>query len=175
MWVVALEPGDERYTETAGEKGIFAVSFLAASPARIAEDVDVGRPEGETVIAASVVVGHGVIVFAARFSGDNVGDTMKEVGIPGGREADGLRENSGGASTGDPVKAFVPPVVGGDLEARDRRGHVLHLGDFFLGGEAREEISDTLFDGERGIEVGRIGGLGERDRGQKEERDKKNF
>ena len=33
----------------AGEERIFAVGFLAAAPARIAKDVDVGRPEIEAL------------------------------------------------------------------------------------------------------------------------------
>jgi len=134
--VVALEAGDEGYTEAAGEEGIFTVGFLAASPARIAKDVDVGRPEGEAVVAAGIVVGDGVVKFGAGFGGNGVGYAVEEVGVPSSSEADGLRENGGGAGTGDAVEAFVPPVVGGDVEAGDGGGDVLHLGDFFVEGEA---------------------------------------
>ena len=76
-------------------------------------------------------------------------------------EADGLREDGGGAGKGDAVKTFVPPVVGGDVEARDGRCNVLHLEDFFVGGEAGDEVVDALVNGEGRIEVGRRGGLGE--------------
>ena len=36
--------------DAAGEKRIFAVGFLSASPARVAIDVDIGRPEGEAIV-----------------------------------------------------------------------------------------------------------------------------
>ena len=45
--IVALQAGDERDAHAPGEERIFAIGFLAASPARIAKDVDVGRPEIE--------------------------------------------------------------------------------------------------------------------------------
>ena len=48
--IVALDAFDEGCAEAGGEEGIFAVGFLAAAPARIAEDVDVGRPDGEAVV-----------------------------------------------------------------------------------------------------------------------------
>ena len=45
--IVALHAADESDSHAAGEEGIFAVGFLAAAPAGIAKDVDIGRPEGE--------------------------------------------------------------------------------------------------------------------------------
>ena len=70
-----------------------------------------------------------------------------------------MRENCGDAGARDAVQALVPPVVGGNVEARNGRGRVLHLGDFFIESETRDEIVDALIDGERGIEV-RSGDLG---------------
>ena len=176
--IVALKACDEGYAETAGEKGIFAVSFLTATPAGITEDIDVGRPESETVVTARVVVGDGVIVFAAGFGGDDVGDGVDQFGVPGGGEADGLGKDGGGTGARDTVKAFIPPVVGGDLEARDGGSNVLHLGDFFVEGEARDEVVDAGVERERGVEVGRSGGgrlcLSEREGWEKEKRDEKN-
>ena len=67
-------------------------------------------------------------------------------------------KDGGVAGTSDAVESFIPPIVGGDLEARDGGGDVLHLGDFFFDGEAGDKIGDALVDGERGIEVGRSGG-----------------
>ena len=159
--IVALKTGDEGDAETSGEEGILAVSFLAASPAGIAKDVDIGRPEGEAEEATSVVVELGIVIFGAGFGGNGVGNTMEEVGVPCSGEADGLREDGGGAGKGDAVKTFVPPVVGGDLQARDGGSNVLHLGDFFVGGEAGDEVVDALVGREGRIEVGRRGGLGE--------------
>ena len=73
---------------------------------------------------------------------------MKEVAVPGGGEADGLWEDRGNSGASDSMEALVPPVVGGDIEARDGGGDVLHLGDFFFEGEAGDEVVDALVDGE---------------------------
>ena len=155
--VVALDALDEGGAEAGGEEGIFAVGFLAAAPAGIAKDVDVGRPDGEAVVAVVIVVGDGVVVLGASFSGDDFADGVDERRVPGGGVADGLREHGGVAGARDAVEAFVPPVVGGDVEARDGRGAVDELGDFFFEGQAADEVVDALVDGERGIAEGERG------------------
>ncbi len=77
MRVIALKTGHEGNTETAGEEGIFAVSFLATAPARISEDVDIRRPEGEAEVAAGVVMKKGVVVFGPCLGGYRVGDAVQ--------------------------------------------------------------------------------------------------
>src|SRR6266699_3334388 len=92
LGIVALQPGDESYANATCEKRIFSVSFLSASPARIAKDVDVGRPEGQAEIAAGISVLHRVVVLGAGFGGNDIGDAMNKVGVPGGSQGNGLRE-----------------------------------------------------------------------------------
>jgi hypothetical protein len=48
--IVALQAFDERDSHGACEEGILAVGLLSPSPAGIAEDVDVWRPEGQPEI-----------------------------------------------------------------------------------------------------------------------------
>src|SRR4051812_13686571 len=68
LGVVALKSGHEGKAETRGEIRIFAVSFLAASPARIAEDIDVGRPDGKSAIPVGGAVGMDALdVLGAKF------------------------------------------------------------------------------------------------------------
>ena len=78
---------------------------------------------------------------------------MHERGIPGGGQSDGLREDGGLPGARDAVERFVPPVVGGDVEAGDGRRGVLHLEDLLLQGHAADEIGGAAFGGEVGIEV----------------------
>jgi len=153
--ILTLEASDEGDAEARGQKRIFTVGFLAASPARIAKDIDVGRPIGEAVVAAGVVVLLRVVEFGASLGGDDVGDAMEEARVPSGGEADGLGENGGDAGARDTVETFVPPVVGGDLQARNGGGDVLHLGDFFVEGHAGDEVVDAGVERERGVEIGR--------------------
>ena len=152
--VVALEAFDEGDAEAGGEEGVFAVGLLAAAPAWIAEDVDVGRPDGEAVVDGVDVVADGLVVLGAGFGGDDGGDLVDEGRVPGGGHADGLREHGGVAGAGDAVEAFVPPVVGGDVEARDGGSGVDELRDLFVEGHAGDEVVDALLGGERGVEVG---------------------
>jgi hypothetical protein len=43
--IISLHSGDKGHSHARAEKRIFAVGLLAASPTRIAKDVDVGGPE----------------------------------------------------------------------------------------------------------------------------------
>ena len=79
------------------------------------------------------------------------------------------------------MEAFVPPVVGGDIEAWNGRGAIDELGDFFFEGEAGDEVVDAGVDGERGIEKGKWGcgvgwrsGLSEGENRKDEKREGKN-
>ena len=58
--VRALQATHECGADLAGEEGVFTVGLLASAPAGIAIDVDVGRPEGETVETLSEISFDGV-------------------------------------------------------------------------------------------------------------------
>ena len=77
-------------------------------------------------------------------------------GIEGGAEADRLRE-FGGSIHGDAVQRLAPPVVGGDVEARNgarlidqlrgflfERHPVYQIGGALLGGQSRIQICGLL-------------------------------
>ena len=149
--IVALHAGDKRHAHAAGEKRIFAIGLLAASPARVAKDVDVGGPEGESEEHLMVVFAHGLVVLGARFGGDGLAHAMHETGVPGGGHADNLREVRGVARKSDAVQTFVPPIVFGNAEARDSRGVIAHLRDLLLESHAADEVVDSLIDRESGI------------------------
>ena len=67
--IVALHAGDEGDRHSAGEERIFTW-VLSPSPARIAENVDVGSPEGEAEESFMLIATNGLVVLGARFSGD---------------------------------------------------------------------------------------------------------
>ncbi len=117
--IVALEALDKGDAEAAGEEGILAVGLLAAAPARIAEDVDVRRPEGEPLVNAALALADEFVVLGASLVADHRGDAANKRFIPGGPEPDGLGKDRGDAGPGDPVQGLVPPVAGGDAEAGD--------------------------------------------------------
>ncbi len=156
--VGALHAGDEGDGHAAGEERVFAVGLLAAAPTGIAKDVDVRRPEGEAEELLVLVVADGFVVFGAGLGGDDLGFMMNERCVPGGGHADDLREVGGRAGDGDAVIAFVPPEVGGDAEARDGRGVVAHLLDFFFERHLRDERVDAVFERHRWIHPGTVRG-----------------
>ncbi len=115
---------------------------MATAPARIAEDVDVGRPHSESLVAGGIaLLGAGeLVVFRPRLGGNGAGDPVMEVRVPCGRQGDRLRENRRLASPRHAVERFVPPMVGGDAEPRNRRAIHHHLRGFFLQTETRNQI-----------------------------------
>src|SRR6202046_3495040 len=76
LWIIALNAFYEGGAEAGGKVGVFAVGFLTAAPAGIAKDVDVGRPDGEAVVAVVIVVGKRVVVFGAGLRGDDCADLL---------------------------------------------------------------------------------------------------
>src|SRR5260370_8947780 len=48
--IITLETGHERDADSRSQVRVLAVRFLPASPARIAKDIDVGSPDGQSPI-----------------------------------------------------------------------------------------------------------------------------
>ena len=101
-----------------------------------------------------------VVVLGASFGRNDIGDAMNKVGVPGGSEADGLRENRSVSRARDTVQAFVPPVISRNSEARDGAGNVLHLRSFFVERHAGNQVVDALVDGKTGVQIGRARQVG---------------
>ena len=138
--VGALHAGDEGDTHACGEERVLAIGFLATPPARVAEDVDVGRPgvePGTDMADASGLAGERVE--AAYLGADRPGDVMHHRGVEAGGEPDGFGEVGGGERAERAVERFGPPIVGGDAEPWDRRCDVEQLGQLFLQRHSRDE------------------------------------
>ncbi len=110
---VTLERLDKRNPNPAGQIGVFAVGFLTAPPARIAEDIDIGCPEGQSIILfAFLPLAQCLMVFGTPFIGNHGADLVNQIKIPTGCHADGLGKDSGNAGSSHTMQALVPPVVG---------------------------------------------------------------
>ncbi|BAS91255.1 Os04g0640750, partial [Oryza sativa Japonica Group] len=116
-----LEAGDVADGVLAGEQRVLAGRLLAASPPRVAEDVDVGAPEREP--------GQPDVVHRPRLRRHHL-QKSEHIAHRGGGE-DGLREAGGagderreagaGADVGDAVQRLRPPLVRRDPQPRQRR------------------------------------------------------
>ena len=80
----------------------------------------------------------------------DIADLKVEIGIPSGRQTDGLRENCLRV-VGHPVKGFGPPVVRRNAKARyGGRGH-LHQGSLLFEVQAGDEVIHAFLHWQRGI------------------------
>ena len=142
--VIALHTLDEADAETACQERVLAVSFVAASPAGIAEDVDVGSPDGQALEDVAVAVGAAHIIFAAGLNADGVADLLHHVLVKGGGHADRLGEHGSGACAAYAVDALAPPVVSRDAQTLDGGGPAQHLADLLVQGHLRDKVGSTL-------------------------------
>jgi hypothetical protein len=129
--VVALHPAHEIHRQARGKVGILPVGFLAAPPARIAEDVDVGAEERQSGIQAVDSVADRFVVLGPALVGNGLRDLTDQTAVPGRGQADDLRKNGGDPGPGHAVPGLAPPVVLGDSQMRDGGGFAFHLGDLF--------------------------------------------
>src|ERR1035438_3983199 len=68
--IVPLHASNKCHAHPAGEERIFSVGLLAAPPARIAKNVDVGRPKGKTEEHFMLVIPDGLVVLGTCLGGD---------------------------------------------------------------------------------------------------------
>ena len=137
---VPLNALDEANAQTRGEIRVFAVGLLSASPARVAVDVDVGRPEGQSLIDAAVSVRGLRVELGARLGGDHVRDFLHQVFVKNRGQADGLWEHRSRACAGNAVQRLVPPVVCGDTQPFNGGRVITQLRSLLLNGHLRHKL-----------------------------------
>ena len=98
-----LESADGGEADLRDEVGVLAVSFFGAAPARVAGEIE---DRSEALLGAG----------SAGFGGDGGEDVVKERGIPGGSQRDGLRIGSRAGS--DEAMKALDVKEDGDAEAR---------------------------------------------------------
>ena len=156
--IIALHSGDVGHAQARAQEWILTEGFLAASPARVAKDVDVRRPEVQTFLGAAVAGALKLCALDACFNADGDGHAMDGVCVKRRRQANRLGKLRGAAG-GNTVQRFTPPVVGGDVQALDGARLVGQLADLFLYGHAVHQVRGALFRWQRRVEVGRGGGI----------------
>src|SRR6266702_3769673 len=125
--VRSLQASNKGGTELTGQKWVLAIRLLPASPPGITVDVDIWRPEGEAIVDGAIFLALCLVVFSASLGRNGVCHSMDQVGVPGSSETDRLRECCCISRSGDSMQSFVPPVVCGDVQARNGRRIILHL------------------------------------------------
>ena len=121
MLSLALDPLDKRKCELLYQIRILTVGLLASSPPGISEEIDVGRPDGKSLIDIPVFVLCIFVIFGTGFRGNNLSDFSQKLSIKSCTEAYGLGETRSSSASCKAVKALVPPVIFRNVESRDRR------------------------------------------------------
>ena len=101
--VVAAQPAGVRGGELGREVRVLGVALFVAAPARVAQRVHHGRPGVEADGRIGGVLG-------AQLDAHDLADPGEQLGGPGRREADGLREHCRGPEPGDAVQGLGPGV-----------------------------------------------------------------
>ena len=144
-FALSLQAAHEGAAEPGGQIRVLPVGLVAAAPAGIAENIDVGRPHRQPVIDVSVSLGREGVVFGAGLVGDRGGDLFQQLVVEHRGHADGLREARGRAAARQTVQRLVPPVVGGDAQTLDGGRVKAELRGRFRDAHAADELFRFLF------------------------------
>ena len=131
--IVALHPLDEGDTHARGQIGVFAICFLAPAPARIAKNVDIGRPSVEPGADAAQMAG----LAAERMKGLDFGaddgrNRVDQWRVEGGGQPDRFGEVGGWHRADRAMERFRPPIIGWYAKTRNGGRGVEQLLGFFL-------------------------------------------
>src|SRR6185312_9419128 len=148
----ALHPRHKGDRQPCAQERILSVSLLATTPARVAEDVDIGSPEIEALEDIRVAGSLGQNVFDTPLDANRGRHLVDSGYVESRRQPDGLWK-FGGPIDRDAVEGLTPPVIGGYSQARNRTRLVDELRGFFLERHAMHQIGCALFGRERCILV----------------------
>src|SRR4051812_24493727 len=126
--IITLHSRHKGHAHSRREKRIFSVSFLPASPARIAKDVDVRRPKIQSFEDIAVTCANCLRVFDSPFDSNSNGHLMNRLSIEGRRQPNRLRK-LGSVIEHDAVKALAPPVIRWNSQSRNGSRLVYQLRD----------------------------------------------
>lgn len=156
--VIALQSGDVSNSHPACEERNFAVRLLSTTPARVAEDIEIGRPEIQATHNAGVSFSSVLHVLDASLNTNLRRHGVDARRVKGGGKADRFRI-FGYTFIDHTMKGLAPPLVGRDLEPRNFRGVVLHLRSLLSKGHAAYQIRGPLRGRKLRIHVGEIRGI----------------
>ena len=152
---VTLQAADHGHSQLAGQVGVFPIGFHAASPARVAEQVDVGGPEGKPLVDVRAAFHCGQAVFDTRLIAHDRKHLIQQRFIERCRHAHRLREYGGAAVAGHPVQGLVPPVVGLDAQPGNGLGLVLHQRTLFFQREPFQQVGGPFLGGKALVQIRR--------------------
>ena len=149
----ALQSTDDGHAQLPGQIRVLAVGLHSPSPARVAEDVDVRRPEGDALVLPHAPGFLRQAVLHPRLVADGRKDFIEQRLVERSRHADGLREHRGRPVPGHPVQRLAPPVVSLYAERGHRGGIVHRHGSLLLERHAGHQVRRPLLGRQRTVLV----------------------
>ena len=146
LGIITLHGFDELDAHAAGQIGIFAIGFLTTAPTWIAEDVDIWRPESQSLIALAQAAVEKLVMLGTRLITDCSGNIVHQCRIKTGRQTNGLGEHGGGASTRHAVQGLIPPFVSRNIQTWYGFGTVGQLQNFFFQRHVRHQIGGAFIE-----------------------------
>ena len=141
---VSLQALYKRDTQCARQIRVFSVGFLPASPSGIAENIDIGRPEGQSFVNVPIAKRAVSVVLRAPFCRDHISDPAHQRLVKSRSHADRLREARCRTRSGYAMQAFIPPVVSRDPKSCNFRGIISQLTHLLRDGHLRYQLFGTL-------------------------------
>ena len=117
---------------------VFAIGLLPTSPTWITEDIDIRRPERQTLIALDIARALGLLGFHTSLVAHGSKHPVQQGIVPRGshRHSDG--KDSSKAIATHTVKGLVPPLELRDTQAGNSRRGIHHETDFLVDGKTRQ-------------------------------------
>ena len=111
--VIPLQATDERGTDLTAQERVLPIGLGRPAPAGVSGHVDRRRPEGQH-IAVQLLLKPALVQLVpagARLIGNGRGHGLDQLRVPGGRQADGLREHGETPRPHNPVQSLVAVVI----------------------------------------------------------------
>ena len=139
IFIMSLQTLHKTNTESGGQVRVLTKSFVSAAPSGITENIDIGRPEGQTLVYVRVIIFLLHVEFRTALRGNCGCNLLQQVLIKGCRKSDGLRENRCHAGARNAVQRLIPPVISLDAESFDRRRPAQGLRNLLLQSHLRHK------------------------------------
>ena len=140
----ALQAVDHRQAHAFRQVWVLAVGLLAAAPARVTEDIDVGSPERQTLIAAYVACALGLLILHTRLVAGSVKAAIDHVIVKRCRHSHRYGKDGGESVAPYAVQRLVPPGKTLQPKAGQSLRLVYHQLRLLLQRQAADKVICTL-------------------------------
>ena len=141
----SLETPDICLSQPGGQIRVFPISLMPSPPAGITEDIDIGRPKGQTFENVPIVfLGIGII-FCPSFRCGSVPQFFQQLIVKHGCQPDRLGKAGGSPGSGYSVERLVPPVIGGNSQTGNCGSVITKLSCLFFQRHLRHKRFGLLY------------------------------